>query len=115
ERHHDPDDVPRSIELARQAGFERLNLDLIYAIPGQTIESWAQSLERAIALRTGHLSCYGLTYEPNTPIAVRRRLGLLQSVEESRELDMLHHTRRRLAACGFASYEISNHARPGQE
>src|SRR5262249_17535660 len=62
ERHHNPDDVPRSIELARSAGFKRLNVDLIYAIPGQTTESWFQSLEATIALQTPHISCYGLTY-----------------------------------------------------
>src|SRR5206468_1691059 len=90
ERHHHPDDVARSIELARSAGFSRLNLDLIYAIPGQTIQSWSRSLDTAIALGTPHLSCYGLTYEPNTPMAVKRRLGLLERVvEEDLELEML--------------------------
>src|SRR4051812_35920168 len=68
ERHHDPDDVPRSIELARAAGFQRLNVDLIYAIPGQSIESWSRSLDAAIALNIPHISAYNLTYEPNTPI-----------------------------------------------
>ena len=115
ERHHDPDDVPRSLELARGAGFERLNLDLIYAIPGQSLESWSASLESAIALRTTHLSCYGLTYEPNTPMAVRKRLGQFRAADESLELDMLHHTRDRLARAGLPPYEISNYAAPGQE
>jgi oxygen-independent coproporphyrinogen-3 oxidase len=116
ERHHDPDDVPRSVELARAVGFARLNLDLIFAVPGQTLESWERSLSAAIAIGTPHLSCYGLTYEPNTPIAVRRRLGMLDGVvEESLELEMLRHTRGRLAAHGLAPYEISNYARPGEE
>src|SRR2546423_8224323 len=75
ERHHEPEDVKKSIELARAAGFERLNVDLIYAIPGQDLSSWAMSLEEAIALGTEHLSCYGLTYEHNTPMAVKKRLG----------------------------------------
>lgn len=115
ERHHDPDDVPRSLELARSAGFERLNLDLIFAIPGQDLRSWEQSLERAIGLGTSHLSCYGLTYETNTPIAVRRRLGQLQQVEETLEVRMLRHTRARLAQAELPAYEISNYARAGQE
>ena len=114
ERHHDPDDVPRSLDIARRAGFSRLNLDLIYAIPGQTIERWAQSLERAIALNTPHLSCYGLTYEPNTPIAVKRRLGTMIPVEESLELAMLRFTRRRLAEVNRPAYEISNYAVAGE-
>jgi oxygen-independent coproporphyrinogen-3 oxidase len=115
ERHHDPIDVPRSVELARRAGFERLNLDLIYAIPGQDLDSWSRSLEQAIALRTGHLSCYGLTYEPNTPMAVKKRLGVLKAADESLELSMLHHTRRRLSQAGLPPYEISNYAEPGEE
>ena len=115
ERHHDPEDVPRSLALARAAGFERLNLDLIYAIPGQSLESWSASLEAAIALGTSHLSCYGLTYEPNTPMAVRKRLGQFRAAEESVELEMLHHTRARLTRAGMPPYEISNYAAPGQE
>ncbi len=114
ERHHDPDDVPRSVELARQAGYSRLNVDLIYAIPGQTLESWRRTLDEAIALKTPHLSCYGLTYEPNTPIAVKRRLGQLRQAEETLELQMLRHTRQNLSAAGIDAYEISNFAIPGE-
>jgi oxygen-independent coproporphyrinogen-3 oxidase len=114
ERHHDPEDVPRSIDLARAAGFERLNLDLIYAIPGQDLASWDRSLSAAVALATPHLSCYGLTYEPNTPIAVKKRLGTMVPVEDSVELEMLHHTRRRLAGNGYSPYEISNYAVDGE-
>ncbi len=116
ERHHQPDDVPRGLDIARSAGIRRLNLDLIYAIPGQTLAAWMKSLERAIALGTDHLSCYGLTYEPNTPLAVRRRLGQIPSiVEPELEIEMLRGARRRLAAAGFGAYEISNYSRPGQE
>src|SRR5437868_5782249 len=68
ERHHDPDDVPKSVEIATNAGFSRMNLDLIYAIPGQDLASWAESLEAVIALNIPHVSCYGLTYESNTPM-----------------------------------------------
>jgi oxygen-independent coproporphyrinogen-3 oxidase len=115
ERHHDPEDVPRSIELARSAGFERLNVDLIYAIPGQNLESWSRSLEAAISLNLSHYSCYGLTYESNTPMAVKKRLGHFKAAEDELELKMLHHTRQRLAAIGCPAYEISNYAAAGQE
>lgn len=115
ERHHAPDDVERTVQIMRQAGFERMNVDLIFAIPGQDLASWGRSLERAIALGTEHLSCYSLTYEPNTPIAVKKRLGTIVPVEETAELQMLHHTRRRLAEAGLPAYEISNYARPGRE
>ncbi|CAN5477957.1 radical SAM family heme chaperone HemW [soil metagenome] len=115
ERHHDPDDVPRSLDLARSAGFSRLNIDLIYAIPGQSLADWSDTLDQALALQTTHLSCYGLTFESNTPIAVKKRLGLMHEVEESIELQMLHHTRARLIAAGLPPYEISNYAAAGQE
>ena len=115
ERHHRPDDVASSLETVRTAGIGRVNLDLIYAIPQQSLDGWMRSLERAIALGIDHLSCYGLTYEPNTPLAVRRRLGWVKSVEPELEIEMLRCTRRRLAEVGLHSYEISNYCRPGQE
>ena len=114
ERHHDPEDVHRSMEIARSAGFKRLNVDLIYAIPGQTPASWAQSLDEAIGLKTPHVSCYNLTYEPNTAMAVRKRLGHFVPVEEEHELDMFHHARSRLVEAGLSAYEISNYASPGE-
>jgi oxygen-independent coproporphyrinogen III oxidase len=115
ERHHDPEDVPRSLQQARAGGFRRANIDLIYAIPGQTIEGWLASLRKAIALGTEHISCYALTYEPNTPMAVRKRLGRLQSAPEDLELQMMSRTRRELADAGLAAYEISNFSKPGEE
>ncbi len=115
ERHHHPEDVPRSVEIARAAGFTRINADLIFAIPGQDMASWSRSLERAIALNTPHLSCYALTYEPNTAMAVRKRLGHFAAAEESLELEMLHHVRDRLSVIGHAPYEISNFAIVGEE
>jgi oxygen-independent coproporphyrinogen-3 oxidase len=115
ERHHDPEDVPRSLELARAAGFTRLNVDLIYAVPGQDLDDWSYSLETAISLGTSHLSCYGLTYESNTPMAVKKRLGVFQAVDEGIELQMMHHTRQRLMNRGLPPYEISNYATPGME
>lgn len=115
ERHHDSADVARAVSLAREAGFERLSLDLIYAIPGQSIQSWRGSLVQALALSTEHLSCYGLTYEPNTPLAVRRRLGRVSPAPEDLELEMFREARRLLAEAGRPAYEVSNYAIPGRE
>jgi len=92
-----------------------VNLDLIYAVPGQNISGWMKSLERAIELGTDHLSCYGLTYEPNTPMAVRKRLGQFEGVEPEIEIEMLHATRKRLKEIGLSAYEISNYSRLGEE
>ena len=115
ERHHDPEDVPRSVQTARNAGFQRINIDLIFAIPGQSLDSWSRNLELAISLGTTHLSAYNLTYEPNTPLAVKKRLGQITAIDENTELEMLHHTRARLCQAGLPPYEISNFASPGQE
>ena len=115
ERHHDPADVARSVAIATAAGFGRLNVDLIYAIPGQSLASWARSLDEAIALGTSHISAYALTYEPNTPMAVKKRLGTVVAAEESLEIDMMRHARSRLASANLQAYEISNYAALGQE
>ena len=115
ERHHDPDDLPTSIHLAREAGFDRLNVDLIYAIPGQDLASWKRSLGAALSLNLKHLSCYGLTYEPNTPIAVKKRLGTLIPTKDESELEMLWWTRNSLTEVRLPPYEISNYAAPGEE
>jgi oxygen-independent coproporphyrinogen-3 oxidase len=115
ERHHEPDDVPRSIAMARAAGFHRLNVDMIYAVPGQDLTSWMDSLETAINLQTSHISAYGLTYEPNTAMAVKKRLGQFQPVPDELELEMLHASRARLRQHGLLPYEISNYAVPGEE
>jgi oxygen-independent coproporphyrinogen-3 oxidase len=115
ERNHNPDDVPKCVRLAREAGFDRINVDLIYAIPGQTMESWQRSLESALSLKLSHLSCYGLTYEPNTPMTARKQMGQFVSAPEALELEMFHYTRERLITAGLEAYEISNFAALGQE
>lgn len=115
ERHHDPADVQNSIAMARQAGFERLSVDLIYAIPSQTLDSWQRSLDRALALEVDHLSCYGLTYESNTPMTVRKRLGQFIPSTDELELQMFKRARDTLHKVGIEWYEISNYARIGQE
>lgn len=115
ERHHDPADVPRSVDIARTAGFTRINVDLIFGVPGQSMQSWMNSLEAALQLKTPHISCYALTYEPNTPMAVKKRMGTIQAIEESLELEMLRETRLRLRSENLPPYEISNFASPGEE
>jgi len=114
ERNHNPDDVPSCVRLAREAAFARINVDLIYAIPGQTMESWSRTLQTTLALGLLHLSCYGLTYEPNTPMTARKQLGHFVPAPEALELAMFHYTRERLIEAGLPPYEISNFAAPGQ-
>ena len=115
ERHHDPDSVARALELTRSAGIARDSIDLIYAIPGQTLAHFEQDLERALSLNTSHLSCYNLTYEPNTAMHVRLSRGEFTPIDEDVEVEMFLLTARTLKERGFNRYEVSNYARPGME
>ena len=115
ERWHDPENVARAIGAARAAGIPRQSIDLIFAIPGQTLDEWRSDLDLALALNTTHLSCYNLTYEPNTPMTVRLKRGEFTPVDEDLEADMFTLCGDLLAAKGLARYEVSNYARPGHE
>jgi len=115
ERHHDPENVARAAELARAAGIDRLSIDLIFAIPGQTPDELDDDLRRALALGTEHLSAYALTYEPGTAMTMRMSRGEFTPAPEDLETEMLLHTVRTLAEAGLARYEVSNFARPGAE
>lgn len=113
DRLHGPDDIAAGVELVRRVGFEHLNLDLIFGIPGQTLRTWSQSLDAAVDLGPDHVACYGLTYEPGTPLTLRRDSGQITPLDEDLETEMYLQAIDRLAASGFQQYEISNFARPG--
>lgn len=115
ERWHDPEAVPRAVEAARSAGIARQSLDLIYAIPGQTMEDLDRDLDAALALGTEHLSAYTLTYEPGTAMTARLGRGEFTRAEEDLEADMFEHVAARLARAGLGRYEVSNFARAGAE
>jgi oxygen-independent coproporphyrinogen-3 oxidase len=112
ERDHAPDDVPRAVECVRQR-IERVSLDLIFGVPGQTLADWDADLSRALALEPDHVSTYGLTYEKGTPLWKQRRRGEVQPLAEEAELALYAHGIDTLEAAGFEHYEISNFARPG--
>ncbi len=115
ERWHDPANVEKALLLARAAGIGRASIDLIYSIPGQTLEEWDSDLRTALALGLTHLSCYALTYEPNTAMAVRLRKGEFVPSPEDLEADMFEHTLRTLRGAGLDRYEVSNFAARGEE
>lgn len=119
ERWHDPSSVPKALRLAADAGIERRSIDLIYAIPGQTLDDWKRDLDLALALALDpgveHLSCYALTYEPNTAMTRRLALGRFTPADEDLEADMFETTVATLRASGLERYEVSNFARPGRE
>lgn len=115
ERWHNPDNVARAIEAARGAGIPRQSIDLIYAIPGQTLAEWDSDLRTALSIGTTHLSCYNLTYEPATAMTARLARGEFTPTDEDLEAELFEHTARTLAAAGLPRYEVSNFARPGDE
>jgi oxygen-independent coproporphyrinogen-3 oxidase len=110
-RIHGPDEALRAVALAREAGFDNLNLDLMYGLPDQRPEEAAADLEAAIGLDPRHISRYQLTLEPNTRFAAQPPIlpddEILWAMQRTGE--------RRLAAAGFRQYEVSAYARPGHE
>lgn len=115
ERTHRPEQVPETIAICRSAGVRAVSLDLIFGIPGQSLQSWLFSLDQAIALEPEHISCYGLTYEPGTRLHAQAQARRVTPVDPDLEADMYEAAIDRLASAGFAQYEISNFARPGQQ
>ena len=114
DRRHEPQSVGRAVRLARECGVENVSLDLIFGVPGQTVEEWDADLDAALALGPEHLSCYGLTYEPQTPISRLAASGGLTRCDEAVEAAMYEHAIDRLSGAGSEHYEISNFARPGR-
>ena len=112
-RIHGPDEVHQAVQLFRRLGFANLSLDLIFAVPGQTLADWLADLDAALSLAPEHLSVYGLAIEPATPLGRRVRQGTLVPPADELYVEMLTAARRRLLAGGYEHYEISNYARPG--
>jgi oxygen-independent coproporphyrinogen-3 oxidase len=114
-RIHSPEDVERAFGAARAAGFDNINLDFMYALPGQTLESWIATLERALALEPDHLSLYSLIVEEHTPLHRWVSEGKVAPPDDDLAADMYEHARQRVSETGYVHYEISNWARPGRE
>ncbi len=114
ERWHEPASVGRAVRIAREAGIGQVNLDLIFAIPGQDMAALEADLDAALALEPDHISYYGLTFEPNTALTRRMELGQVEPVDEDLAAAMYERILDRLAEAGLHHYEISNWARPGR-
>ncbi len=113
ERQHSPGDVLQAVRWARQAGFEHLNLDLIFGLPYQTLSGWEHTLDLALVMRPEHFSLYALTLEHGTPMQNWVRRGLIQDPDADLAADMYEVASERLAQAGYVQYEISNWARLG--
>ena len=110
-RIHSSTEASASIRAARQAGFERIGLDLIYGLPDQSRAAWRADLEQALQFAPQHLSCYALTYEPGTPLSADRAAGRFQAAADETVAALFRETAAFLQDRGYEHYEISNVAR----
>ena len=113
-RPHTAQQVGEAVTAARKAKFQNISLDLIYGLPGQTMDSWKTTVEHALSLLPQHLSCYGLKVEEGTPLAARVEAGEVLPDDDA-QADLYLWTVGRLERAGFPQYEISNFAKPGRE
>ena len=112
-RDHDAAAALGAIPAARRAGFDRLSVDLIYAIPGLTTRAWERTLARALELAPDHLSLYQLTVEPQTPLAEAVHRGKVTPAPDELSAEQFELAHARLGAAGYEHYEVSAYARPG--
>ena len=112
ERIHGADEAINAYHIARQAGFDNINLDLMYGLPKQSLNAWLDSLHSAIALAPEHLSCYQLTVEPHTKLAATHAKKPYALPNDDDALRMFFETRQQLAKAGYQAYEISNFSKP---
>ena len=114
-REHGFADVAAAIEAARQAGFDNVNLDLIFGLPYQTLDTWQRTLDATLALGPDHISLYALTVEQGTPMYDWVRRGEVPSPDPDAAADMYDAAEAAMALAGFKHYEISNWCKPGHE
>ncbi|MBF0281642.1 MAG: radical SAM family heme chaperone HemW [Zetaproteobacteria bacterium] len=113
ERVHTHNKTLEMINAAQQHGIARLNLDLIYGLPKQTIKAWLTTLKQAIEIDPGHLSCYQLTIEPHTKLAKQHAIAPYPMPNEALSLEFMQQTRAELQQQGYLAYEVSNFAKKG--
>ena len=113
-RAHDSGEALMALGTA-QSAFGRVSFDLIYALPGQSAEDWARELDQALSFGTGHLSIYQLTIEPGTRFAAMAAKDELEAADPDESAELYELTGELTSAAGLPSYEVSNHARPGEE
>ena len=112
-RNYSVEKIGETIKEAKEAGFENIGLDLIFAIPGSDLKNWRQTLKRAIQADIQHISAYSLTFEKNTPLERIKSAGRLKAVDEELDRKMYETAIEELANGGFEHYEISNFAKTG--
>ncbi len=114
-RIHNAEETRLAVHLAHRAGFERLNLDLIFAVPGQTLDDIQSDVDAAVALGPDHISGYNLAFEEATPFFAEMKRGRIRPLDNDEQALMYSTIREELPRRGYAMYEISNYAIPGHE
>jgi oxygen-independent coproporphyrinogen III oxidase len=114
-RIHNADETREAASMAHRAGFDRLNLDLIFSVPGQTIADVLFDIESAAALGPDHISAYNLTFEGGTPFGADLKRGRIKPLPTDEQAAMYQTVREELPRRGYSMYEISNYAIPGHE
>ena len=112
-RRHSAQQAIDAVDAIKEAGISNVSIDLIYGLPGQTLDSWQHNVEQAIGLNVQHISAYNLGYEPRTRLWVMREQGKVQEVSDDDCIAMHDILVIMLKEAGFEHYEISNFARPG--
>jgi len=115
DRAHGPEEVHSTVDCARKAGFDNLSLDLMFAVPNQSLSSWERNLDKALEKNPEHLSTYNLTIEQGTALSKLQSNGKLIMPEDGHQLELYKKTIERLTKKGFHHYEISNFARKEKE
>ncbi|MCB1064899.1 MAG: coproporphyrinogen III oxidase family protein, partial [Verrucomicrobiae bacterium] len=113
-RDHSPADAEAAYEILREAGFSDVGIDLMFSVPGQTLEDWWADLAKVVSLQPEHISAYNLTYEEDTEFLKRHEAGELDT-DEDRDSSLFELGIDHLEAEGYRHYEISNYARAGHE
>ena len=114
-RRHNADKACQAVRNAREAGYDNISIDLIFALPGSTITEWEHDLDSAIALRPDHLSAYNLTYEEDTPLHRALERGDFAELSEEGNIEQFQMLITKMKEAGYRHYEISNFALPGCE
>jgi len=115
DRAHGPEEIHSTVDRARKAGFDNLSLDLMFAVPNQSLSSWESNLNKALEKNPEHLSTYNLTIEQGTAFSKLQSNGKLIMPDDDHQLELYKKTIERLTKKGFHHYEISNFARRGKE
>lgn len=115
DRDHSAEQAVNCFKNARKAGFENINLDLIFGLPNQKLKAWENNLKKAAALEPDHISAYNLTFEQGTPLTTQLQKGQFKTAPEERQGKMHMRAIEFLEKHGLQQYEISNYARPGFE